>query len=348
MSDERLTRTESDDARLLDAAVRDRIAVAAADLRLPRSLRLTEWQRATVSGLASNIVRAVEDELRTAIAHEDAADRDEALRAALTSARVAIAGPILDKSGAYLDADFVGSLIRRADEHRLSRLVGAGEIKFLVDLIGDEDEAVAEQAMAILIAHSRRLDGFSEPVAVRTELPAELQHRLVWRVAAALRHYLIHQHGTAPGPADQAVVAAAESLLRDYDEGDGLEARAVRLVHRLDETGRLDDELVERSLALGSLPLFLAAIAVRASVSHQAAWEILSDPGRRGAAFLLRAASMGRGPAASVLLNLSASEDEAAAQLDLFDVTSPEAAREALRLWQVDSVYRDALAELAA
>ena len=122
----------------------------------------------------------------------------------------------------------------------------------------------------------------------------------------------------------------------------------MRLVRRLADTSRLDDEFVERSLRRGSLPLFLAAVAARASMSHGSAWEIVSDPRRRGTALLLRAAGIGRNSAASILLILSGSEDEAAAQLDLYDVTSSATAREKLRLWQIDPSYREALAEIAA
>ena len=349
MSDDRLTRAQGDDdARLLDAAVRQRLAVAAADIRLPPSLRLTEWQRATVSALAAKIVRTVEDELRTTLADSVPARGNEALHAALTSAHVAIAAPILERSCAHADAPLISALIRRADEHRRARTRGASEAALLLELIRDGDEAVAEQAMAILIAHSRRFDRFSEPVAARTELPAELEHRLAWRVAAALRLYMVEQHRVAPVIADEAVVEAAELLLADYDEGDSLAARSMRLARRHAETGRLDDALVERTLSEGSLPLFLAAIAVRASLSHGAAWEIVSDPRGRGAPLLLRAARLGRDEAASILLNLGDSEEAVAVQLDLFEVTSTSAALEALRLWQVNPGYREALAEIAA
>ena len=351
MSDDRLIRAQGDDdARLLDAAVRRRIAVAVADVRLPASLRLTEWQRATVAALASKMVRAVEDDLRTSLADSAPARESEALHAALTSAHVAIAAPMLERSGAYADAPFVSALISRAEEHRRARIRGTGETAFLLELVRDKDEAVAEEAMAILIAHSRRFDLFSEPVAARTELAAELEHRLVWRVAAALRLYMVERHAIAPASADEAVVAAAERMLAEYDEGDAFEARCVRLARHLRDLGRLDDRVVERSLSEGSFPLFLAAIAVRASLTHGAAWEIVSDPRGRGAALLLRAAGIGRPEAASILLSLAASDDEEeiAAQLDLFDVTSQASARESLRLWQADPGYRDALAELAA
>jgi uncharacterized protein (DUF2336 family) len=349
MSDDRLIRAQGDDdSRLLDAAVRERLAVAAADMRLPPSLRLTEWQRATVSALAARIVRTVEDDLRTTLAASAPAQANEALHAALTSAHVAIAGPVLERSGAHADVPLMAALIRRSDEHRLARARPTSETALLLELIRDDDETVAEQAMAILIAHSRRFDRFSEPVAARTELSAELEHRLAWRVAAALRLYMVERHGVAPAAADEAAVAAAERLLAGYDEGDSLEARSMRLARRLSESGRLDDSFVARTLSEGSLPLFLAAVAVRASLSHSAAWEIVSEPRGRGPALLLRAAGLGRDEAASILLNLAVSEEEVAAQLDLFDVTTASAARDALRLWQVDPGYREALAEIAA
>ncbi|HEX8534039.1 MAG TPA: DUF2336 domain-containing protein [Allosphingosinicella sp.] len=349
MSDDRLTTAENgDDARLLDAAVRERLAVAAADLRLKPSLRLTEWQRATVSALAAKVVRTVEDDLRISLADAPHARANEALHAALTSAHVAIAAPILERSGAHAEPPLVAALIRRTEEHRLARSRGNSEAGLLLELIRDEDEQVSEQAMAILIAHSRRFDGFGEPVAARTELPAELEHRLAWRVAAALRAYMIDRHGVPAADADAMLVSAAERLLADYDEGDGLEARCMRLARRLDQLGRVDDDLTERSLTEGSLPLFLAFISVRASLGRDAAWEIVSDPRGRGAPLLLKASDLGREQAGSILLGLASSEDLVASQLDLFDVTSAAEARAALRLWQVDPFYREALAEIAA
>jgi uncharacterized protein (DUF2336 family) len=347
MSEQRLSKGDTgDDARLLQAAARERLSVAVADLALPEMLRLSDWQRATVSALLAKLVRAIEDELRTSLAQSQLVKEHDALHAAITSAHVAIAAPILERSATQSDPQLIAALIRRAEEHRRFR-ARTGDTALLLDLLRDSDNAVAEQAMAIVIGQSRRFDSFSEPVAARTELAAELEHRLVWRVAAALRHYMVYRHGVAPAQADEAVVAAAERLLAAYDEGDSLEARSLRLARRLHETGRLADDLIERALGEGILPLFLASLAVRAGLSYPSAWEILSDPRGRGAVLLLRAAGVGRAEAAAILLGLSDSEAKAETQVDLFDVTEEATAREALRLWQVNPGYREALAEVA-
>ena len=349
MSDQRPTgyQGRQDDARLLHAGARERLAVAAADLALPERLRLSDWQRTTVSALNAKLVRTVEDELRTILAKNPALRGHDAVLAALNSSHVAIAGPLFERSAVLPDRALVSALVRRAEEHRRSRGRGAGEMPILVSFMQDSDPRIAEHAMAILIAQSRRFDSFNDPAAARTELSAELEHRLVWRVAAAIRQYLVESHGFDPVAADEAIVAAAEGLLAGYDEGDALEARAMRLARRLQEKGRLTDALLEQALSEGSLPLFLAAIAVRASLSQASAWEILSDPGGRGSVFLLKAAQVERAGAVSILLALAETEESVPSQVDLFDVTDEATARDALRLWQVNPGYREAIAELS-
>ena len=339
---------KDDDAGLLQAAVRTRLDVAGADLALGSTGRLSEWQRTTVLAIADKLVRTIEDELRTILAEHPAVRANDSLHAALCSAHVSIAGPILARSNVHLDRPLVCVLLRRAEEHRRHRARGAAEGGLLLELIRDGDEAIAEQAMAILIAQSRRLDSFSEPVAARTDLSAELEHRMVWRVAAALRRYMVDRQGLVAAAADEAIVAAAEQLLAGYDEGDTLDSRAMRLARRLADSGRLSDELVERSIRDGGLALFTACLAVRNAISHASAWEILSDPRGRGPVLLMRAAGFERAHASAILLDWSQSEAEVAAQADLFETTEPSVAAEVLRLWQVNPGYREAIAEIGA
>lgn len=348
MSDQRLAEPHGrgDEARLLNAAARERLSVAAADLALPERLRLSDWQRSKASALASKMIRTIEDELRADLAHSETVRGHDGLAAAFTSAHIAIAGPIIERLVPW-DRALVSTLVRRTEEHRRARSRSASEMPFLIEFMRDGDPVVAEHAMAVLTGQSRRFDTFDEPAAARTELPAELEHRLVWRVSAALRIYMVDVHGVDGARADEAIVAAAERLLAGYDEGDALEARCMRLARRLNETGRLDDRLIGRMLEEGSLILFVAALATRASLAHASAWEILSEPRGRGAVFLLKAADVERSQAAAILLMLASSEEAVPAQVDLFDVTAPATARDALSLWRVNPGYRDAIAELS-
>jgi hypothetical protein len=166
---------------------------------------------------------------------------------------------------------------------------------------------------------------------------------------------MVQRHGIAPGTADSAISAAAARMIADYDEGESLEARALRLARRLHQTGRLDDALLLRTLEEGCLPLFVAGLALRGALDYQAAWEVLSDPRGRGPALLLRIAEVGRAMAAAILLVLNergrlfsgAAADAATEQLDLFDETDAGAAHDVLQLWQVDPGYRAAIARLS-
>jgi len=344
---------QSDAARLLLAAARERFAVAATDLLLPDRARLTEWQRLTAAALLTRLVRGLEDELRARLAERF--ESHEALHAALSSARVPIALPILERAQVLRDSELSNVLVRRVEEHRYwkAHAPAAGGDDLLFLLVRDADEEVAAEAMELIVARSRRFDRFQEPAMGEIELPAELQHKLVWMVAAALRHYIV-QHHRLPA-VDAAIEETASAMIGAYDEGATLEARAVRLARRLHGAGRLDGELLGRTLSEGMLPFFIAGIGALAGLDYGAAWEVLADPRGRGPALLLRAAAVPREAAAAILLLLSsrgplvsgAEGDAAAEQLELFDTLDESAARDVLRLWQAHPAYRASVARIS-
>jgi hypothetical protein len=360
MSELRASRREarSDAARLLHAAARERVAVALADLFVPQSLGLSEQHRTSMGALLARLVRSVEDDLRTNLATRFDATRYPAINAALTSVRVELVLPILASSDALKDPELITLLLRRVEEHRLYLTAQARPGKegreLLAELVRSRDEIVARSAMVLLIAQSRRLDRFREPVIASPELPAEIEHRLVWTVAAALRVYLITRQHIEPVEADAALSAAAAARLASYDEGDGLEARSMQLAQRLDSRGRLDNALMVRALEEGLLPLFLAMIAVRCRMSLDAAWEILSDPRGNGAAFLLKAADLPREQAGTMLLALAHGvpganpDDLLVRQMEAFDTMSHDEARDAISLWTVDAAYRTAVGRVSS
>jgi uncharacterized protein (DUF2336 family) len=358
MSDQRVTQGEArgDAARMLHAAAIERLSVALTDLFLPARFRLSEWHRTTMAALLARLVRSVEDQLRGALAERFAEAEFPELHAALVVPHVEIALPILEPSSALRDSELVALLLRRAEEHRLHRAALRSAVApdgLLGELVRDADAELAEMAMAVMIGHSRRLDAFQEPLIATTELPAELEHRLVWTVAAALRSYLISIHRIIPSDADRALAEAAARRLAAYDEGEGLEARCLMLARRLEALGRLGNDFIARSLAEGGLPLLLAALSLRCDLAGDAVWEVLSDPTERGAPLLLRAAGLSREEAGPILVALApptvGTEDELLVrQLDIFDTHSQDEARTTLRLWQVDPAYRSAIARVAA
>lgn len=346
MSEVRANGGELDGAARLLASARARVSVAMADLALPEAFRLSDRERVTVSHLLRRLVGDIEDELRSALTAHFAADSDSTARAALSSASLPIALPLLEKGGALADPGLFALLLRRAEEHRLAR--AAPDHGLLTELAGDSDPSVAAAAVSLLIAASRRLDAFHEPLLASGDLPAEIAHGLVWTVAAALRAYLIARHQVAAEAADEAVTGAAAALLARYDEGEGADALARRLALRLEECGRLDDALLVRAAAEGVLPFLLAGLSLRTGLDPHALWELLPDPSGRGPATVLRAALLEREAAASILLHLAGRAESVADRVDAFDALNPAEARHRLLLWRLDPAYRAAVARLAS
>lgn len=342
------------DGASLYGAARERLAVAAADLFLPDGLRLTEWHRSSMSALLVRLVRSIEDELRARLALSFPESTHPELNAALTASHVEIALPILLQSRALRDPDLVGLLLRRSEEHRLYRAMNgpaAVPDAILRELVQDPDALLAEAAMAVLVGRSRRLDRFQEPTIASPELPAEIEHRLVWTIAAALRSYLREHHAVLPSDTDSALAEAAAGCLATHDESESLESRCLMLVRHLERLDRLSNAFIVRSLE-GGLPLLLAAIASRCGLAPDAAWEILSDPEDRGGVLLLRAAGLAHGDAGTILFALSGmvgvnDEEELAGRLDLFDAVDEAEARGALGIWRIDPAYRAAIANVA-
>ena len=343
MVQERPSGGELDGAARLLASARSRLAATGADLAIPTAFRLNEWQRTTIAALTAGLVSSIEDELRSALAER--LSGAEAARAALSSAHIAIAAPILERTAILRAQPLVSSLLRRAEEHRLQR-GASGERSLLLDLAGDGDSDIARDAMALLIAESGRVDAFHEPLIARTDLPAELEHALVWTVAAALRTYLTGQHGLAPAAVDEAIAAAVADLLGRYDEGETFDARCGRLIRALERARRLDGPMLARTLAEANLSLFLAALALRTALPVEAAWELLSEPSGRGTVLLLKASGLGREDAAAVFLALHTPEHQLEERLGAFESVSAEDEARLLTLWRADSAYRAALAEL--
>ncbi len=337
--------SELDGAARLAASARARLDAAAADLHLPQRDRLTEWQRRTMLALLDRLIGSVEDDLRSALAARLPAEDYEAIHAALSSAQIEIARPLLDDAAPW-DPALIALLLRRAEEHRL-QANGADNL-LLVELSGNGDEAIAAEAMALLVAQSRRVDSFREPLLLRTELPAELEHGLVWTMAASLRAYLVCTHDVPPPVADQAIAEAAAALLSGYDEGETFATLALRLVRTLDAGGQLDDRLVARMAGEAGLPVLLAALSVRAGLSVDACWELIGDPGARGAVLLLRAARLSREAAGAILFALHGDGDAVIAEFERFDGVEPAGAAALLTLWRADPAYRAAVASLAA
>lgn len=269
-----------------------RLAIAIQDFLLDPADRLTEQERALMSGMLLSLVERLADEIRVRLP-------DELARASECPA----ADLVLDlhRHGLLARPGLIQLLLRRADIARLHDVVAGiqkqpGE-SVLQRWARDDVASVASAAMPVVMARAASRDRFGQPGLDIADCPAEIAVDLTYSVAAALTRRC--------GGADEEMVAAAVDLLARHDEGECLEALEARLVRALEQAGRLDPATLLALAGSGEVSLLAEALARLAGIPGGSGWALLTDPSDGRLALLLRMAGQPRTLAAGLLVRLA-------------------------------------------
>lgn len=243
--------------------------------------------------------------------------------------------------------DLIRLLLRRAEQERISAGTRAsrpaGRTRFVQSLVSDEDPQVSAAAMALILARGRRRDRFDGPRLAFDDLSAEGAVALVNAIAAALRRDLHNRFGRE---ADERLAEAAQLLLSRHDEGNRLEARLFDLVHALDRAGRLDDALIRSALDEGDVALLTEALARRAGIAFEVAWDHFMA-GEGQLALLLRMAVLPRELAGEIIATAAEVLGTAAeSEIGAFDALSENDVESARKWLRLDPGYRAAIGAL--
>lgn len=321
------------------AAEGSRLDCVRADFFLDRDKRLSEQERSLMMAMLGDLVAMLADEFALLLAAaEPANDHGESLFDRLWG------------SGLLNHPDLVRLLLRRAEEERFNAAIRAsrpgGRAKVLQSLVSDDDADISAAAMALILASGRRRDRFDGPRVAFDDVPAEAAVALVSAIAAALRPEVATRLGESD--ADDRLSTAARALLARHDEGNRLEARSFDLVHALEKGSRLDGKLLRAALADGEAALLVEALARRAGIAFDAAWEHFTGGGD-GLARLLRMSGLDRPLAAELVAAVAELAGcDAEAQIAAFDRLSDETV-EAARNWlRLDPAYRSAVDSLGS
>lgn len=322
-------------------AGRDRLDTVRRDFFLDPDQRLSEQERALMTAMLHSLVGDVADELRAALPAGSAVANDgdnPELVAELSAAG------LLDLP------QLIELLLRRADEEQTASAVrarsGRRDSRFLQVLVSDEDAAISAAAMALILARGRRRDRFGQMRVEFDDLPPELAVAIVHNVSAALRRRLLI---TLDAPdADGQLATAATGLLARHDEGRKLEALTGSLVRLLDESGRLDEDLIAAAADEGEFAVVAQALARRAAIAGSDAGDLLLGGSGEQLVLLLRMAAMSRDFAARLLAGPGdilgmADPGREIARFDTLEQKEVDAACDWLRL---DPAYRAAIAGL--
>lgn len=356
-------------AKTKSADSRSRLVENITDLFLSDGGRLSEHERALMSDILGKLVSQVETEIRKELSDalaKTGVDLPDIVKT-LANDEIEIARPILEKSALLRDPDLIEIIRMRTDEHRMAiamredvsesvsnALVEYGSEDVIETLLNNHDTQLSARAMEYLVAESRRVDRFQEPLLQREDLPGDLAYRMYWWVSAALRKRILEEYKVDPIMFEQAVKRAAGAVMVDKGEEQSAYVRAQRLVRRMAENGELSIQFLVNALRQQRVAVFVAGLAELGGINFRTAWRIFSDKGGESFAVLARAVGVDRNQFTSVYLLVVQAREGGGAKspgvlkniLALFDRTSEENARGALQVWQRDSAYQEAIEEL--
>jgi hypothetical protein len=215
----------------------------------------------------------------------------------------------------------------------------------LVRLIEAPDTVVAKAAAALMAAQSRRDAANANGVAEPATLPADVQHRLVWRVAAAVR-------AQDDAAVDRAIGQAAVRSLAAYDEGDRPEAVGMRLAAAIDARPAELGPLLVEALGDRNLHLFAGVLSHALGMDHDQLRAMVVEPEGERLWLALRAVSLDRKTIAQIALALSEADprrdiEAFADRLDAIAGVPADEAAAALAPFALDRDFRAATAALA-
>jgi len=306
-------------------AGRYRLAVARADFFLDEKCRLSDEERSLMTGMLKSLVGDIVDELLSAVPALLAAradpERDKAYQKLLGAG-------LLDREGV------MRLLLRRADVQRLSGPKLNASHSLPAAMVGDDDAAIADAAMALTIARGQRIDRFGRYGVTFDDLPAEDAVALVYAAAAALRQSLEPE-------ADIPLADAARDLLSRHDEGRRAEAAVQALARALDAAGRASDDMLRRTAEAEDAGLLVGLLARRGGIAYDDAWGMFVGG---DAPMLTRVAQCDRSAAAQIFaaFDQRLGPEGADRMIEQFDALT-EVQVDRYRGWlRLDPHYRDA------
>jgi hypothetical protein len=334
------------------------LATAIDDFFLPESHRIDEQTRVGLARLLRALVDTVEGEIRDHGVRQLQVQGETALADALAAADGVFAA--LSDSGVLRDRELMAELIAQVQQELLASGMPVQahddpERPSLINrFVQHPDRVLAQSAMGVLIAESRRRSLPEAGPLPQTDLPAELHHKLVWWVAAALRRRVAAtaELGDSDGAAlDRVLAEAAQRSLAAHDEGDRVEAAVMRLAAAIDAQPDELPELLNEALGDRRVTLFAGMLAHALGVDYGVARSLALDAGSGRLWVALRALDLDREAIARLGLALTEADprrdiEAFADTLDtIMSVDVPEA-RGALAGLRLPADYRAAVQAL--
>lgn len=206
-----------------------------------------------------------------------------------------VAEPILENSKVLSD-DFLVEIVAAGDAAKQLAIAGRASVSSAVS--GALIEQGAEAAVAKLAANEgasiaetgfeRMLERFATSTSVATglaqrqSLPPTIAEKVIARVSEQLSAELVARHSLPSSIAGKLVDEAREKATAGYAAMIGEVEASRDLARQLYRHGKLTPSIALRSLCMGDLAFFEAAVSLKAGVPLTSAQTLIQDIGGRG------------------------------------------------------------------
>ncbi|NOZ42874.1 MAG: DUF2336 domain-containing protein [Alphaproteobacteria bacterium] len=336
------------------------------DMFLSSQGRLNEHERALMNDVLCKLVSSVENTVRKELSQRlaDVKDVSPELAVRLASDSIDIAEPMLLRSGVLKDEQLIEIIRNRTEAHRMaiairahvseevsSELIERSREDVIEALISNDNARISKLSMEYLVAESRNVDRFQEPLLNRHDLPVELAHRMYWWVSAALRRRIILEFDVEAAVLDDALEMATKTALKSHDSATGVMKPALDLVRELAANGELNISFLQRCLRQEKVNLFVAGLTEMTGLDTKIIWRSIRERTGESLAIIIRSLEIDRDSFASLFLLIVQSRSGGRARttglvnpvLSLYDGIKVKNAKLAVRHWQRDFGYQDAI-----
>jgi len=367
-----MLRTTIASRNLLDLAqeksvsARNQLLENISDLFLSPEGRLNEHERALMNDvllkLVSSVERNVKKELSKRLANID--DVSPELVTLLANETIDIAEPMLRKSGILNDEHLIEVVRNRSDAHRMAiairasvsedvsgELIENGNEDVIEALIRNENAEISELSIKYLVAESKNVDRFQEPLLNRHDLPVELACRMYWWVSAALRRKIVLELNLDSVMVDDLLEMSTKSVIQHHNSTDGVMRTALKLARELAGKKQLTIPFLQRCLRQEKVNLFVAGLSEITGLDVKIIWRAMRERTGESLAIIAKSLEMDRDSFASLFLLIIQSRTGGKARatglvnsiLSLYDDTKVKNAKVAVRHWQRDFGYQDSI-----
>jgi uncharacterized protein (DUF2336 family) len=260
---------------------------------------LTDRERALMSEILRQLIREVELSVRKDVANR-LSERDDApheLVLALANDEIEVAHPLLLNNTVLHDVDLIEIIKHRTQSHQLAvsmrknvseevsdALVETGDTGVITSLLENEDAAISHASMEYIVAESKRVDTFQNPLINRKDLPPEMARKMYWWVSVAVRQHIVENFSIDPATIDDSI----ENAVKDKIEGDNDDVEAASEAERVTEEmaaqNKLTEEFLLNALRDGEIPLFESGLAQTLGIRVKLMRRLIYEPGGEGLA----------------------------------------------------------------